>query len=150
MRRRSPIWVYISTNVENAASLTLAVGSESKLTIEARNFVTVKLWAPYLKTFEKFSRAVCIITDIAKKYLISKQYEQNGIKKKELMINTAAIRDMIRYYTREAGVRGLERQLAKILRKVVKERLLAKKSPTKPTAITNKNLEKFSGVKKFK
>lgn len=55
MRRRSPIWVYISTNVENAASLTLAVGSESKLTIEARNFVTVKLWAPYLKTFEKLS-----------------------------------------------------------------------------------------------
>ena len=53
MRRRSPIWVYISTNVENAASLTLAVGSESKLTIEARNFVTVKLWAPYLKTFAK-------------------------------------------------------------------------------------------------
>lgn len=55
MRRRSPIWVYISTNVENAASLTLAVGSESKLTIEARNFVTVKLWAPYLKTFAKLS-----------------------------------------------------------------------------------------------
>jgi len=57
---------------------------------------------------------------------------------------------LIRYYTREAGVRGLERQIAKILRKVVKERLLTKKNIDKPTSITNKNLEKFSGVKKFK
>jgi ATP-dependent Lon protease len=57
---------------------------------------------------------------------------------------------LIRYYTREAGVRGLERQIAKILRKVVKERLLNNKNIDKPTSITNKNLEKFSGVKKFK
>ena len=70
MRRRSPIWVYISTNVENAASLTLAVGSESKLTIEARNFVTVKLWAPYLKTFAKlwFYKSHIVIRSITEFY----------------------------------------------------------------------------------
>ena len=88
--------------------------------------------------------------NIASKYLLPKQMERNGIKEKEINFNKEVILSLIRYYTREAGVRGLERQLAKILRKVVKERLLAKKSPTKPTAITNKNLEKFSGVKKFK
>ena len=88
--------------------------------------------------------------NIASKYLLPKQMERNGIKEKEINFNKEVILSLIRYYTREAGVRGLERQLAKILRKVVKERLLAKNSPTKPTAITNKNLEKFSGVKKFK
>ena len=60
------------------------------------------------------------------------------------------ILSLIRYYTREAGVRGLERQIAKILRKVVKERLITKKNVNKSTNITNKNLEKFSGVRKFK
>jgi ATP-dependent Lon protease len=88
--------------------------------------------------------------NIASKYLLPKQMERNGIKEKEINFNKEVILSLIRYYTREAGVRGLERQLAKILRKVVKERLLAKKNLTKPTAITNKNLEKFSGVKKFK
>ena len=63
------------------------------------------------------------------------------------MIN---ILSLIRYYTREAGVRGLERQIAKILRKVVKDRLLNKKTTSAPTKITNKNLEKFSGIKKYK
>ena len=76
--------------------------------------------------------------------------ERNGLKDKEININKEVVLSLIRYYTREAGVRGLERQIAKILRKVVKERLLTKKNIDKPTSITNKNLEKFSGVKKFK
>ena len=86
-------------------------------------------------------------TDIAKKYLISKQYEQNGIKKKELMINTAAIRDMIRYYTREAGVRGLDRAISKVCRKVVKSILMKNNSPQ--TKITPLNLSDYLGVKPF-
>ena len=88
--------------------------------------------------------------NIASKYLLPKQMERNGLKDKEININKEVILSLIRYYTREAGVRGLERQIAKILRKVVKERLLSKKTIDKPTSITNKNLEKFSGVKKFK
>jgi ATP-dependent Lon protease len=88
--------------------------------------------------------------NIAAKYLLPKQMERNGLKEKEIKINKEVILSLIRYYTREAGVRGLERQIAKILRKVVKERLLLKKSSIKATSITNKNLEKFSGVKKFK
>ena len=76
--------------------------------------------------------------------------ERNGLKESEINIKKEVILSLIRYYTREAGVRGLERQIAKILRKVVKERLLDKKKIDKPTLITDKNLEKFSGVKKFK
>ena len=64
--------------------------------------------------------------------------------------NIPVILALIRYYTREAGVRGLERQIAKILRKVVKERLIAKKPNSKATSITPRNLEKYSGVRKFK
>ena len=86
-------------------------------------------------------------TDIAKKYLISKQYEQNGIKKKELVINTAAIRDMIRYYTREAGVRGLDRAISKVCRKVVKSILM--KNNSSQTKITPLNLSDYLGVKPF-
>jgi ATP-dependent Lon protease len=88
--------------------------------------------------------------NIASKYLLPKQMERNGLKEKEINLNKEVILSLIRYYTREAGVRGLERQIAKIFRKVVKERLLSKKTLNKPTNITNKNLEKFSGVKKFK
>ena len=76
--------------------------------------------------------------------------ERNGLKDKEINLNKEVILSLIRYYTREAGVRGLERQIAKILRKVVKERLLSKKNISKSTSITNKNLEKYSGVRKFK
>ena len=86
-------------------------------------------------------------TDIAKKYLISKQYEQNGIKKKELMINTTSIRDIIRYYTREAGVRGLDRAISKICRKVVKSILM--KNNSSQTKITPLNLSDYLGVKPF-
>jgi len=89
-------------------------------------------------------------TSIANKYLLPKQIERNGLKDGEINFDKEVILSLIRYYTREAGVRGLERQIAKILRKVVKDRLLNKKATDGPTKITNKNLEKFSGIKKFK
>ena len=88
--------------------------------------------------------------NIASKYLLPKQMERNGLNEDEINLNKEVILSLIRYYTREAGVRGLERQIAKILRKVVKERLLSKKSLNKATSITPKNLDKYSGVKKFK
>ena len=88
--------------------------------------------------------------NIASKYLLPKQMERNGLLEEEINLNKEVILSLIRYYTREAGVRGLERQIAKIMRKVVKERLITKKNINKPTSITNKNLEKFSGVRKFK
>ena len=88
--------------------------------------------------------------NIANKYLLPKQMNRNGLKEKEIKINKNVILSLIRYYTREAGVRGLERQIARILRKVVKERLVNKTKLEKATTITNKNLEKYSGVKKFK
>jgi len=88
--------------------------------------------------------------NIAEKYLLPKQIERNGLDKKEIKLKKEVLLSLIRYYTREAGVRGLERQIAKILRKVVKERLINKTSISKPTTITDKKLEKYSGVKKFK
>ena len=88
--------------------------------------------------------------NIANKYLLPKQMSRNGIKDNEIKLNKEVILALIRYYTREAGVRGLERQIAKILRKVVKERLIEKKPNSKATSITAKNLEKYSGVRKFK
>ena len=88
--------------------------------------------------------------NIADKYLLPKQMKRNGLKETEIKFNKDVILSLIRYYTREAGVRGLERQISKILRKVVKERLINKKTPSKATSITSKNLKKFSGVKKFK
>ena len=87
---------------------------------------------------------------IAEKYLLPKQMERNGLTKDEISIDDQIFLSLIRYYTREAGVRGLERQIAKILRKVVKERLMASKNEKKSTVINNKNLEKYSGVRKFK
>jgi ATP-dependent Lon protease len=75
---------------------------------------------------------------------------RNGLKDNEIKFNKNVILSLIRYYTREAGVRGLERQIARILRKVVKQRLIEDKSETKATSISTKNLEKYSGVKKFK
>ena len=88
--------------------------------------------------------------NIANKYLLPKQMKRNGLKDQEIKFNKDVILSLIRYYTREAGVRGLERQISKILRKVVKERLINKNTSTKATTITSKNLKKFSGVKKFK
>jgi ATP-dependent Lon protease len=87
---------------------------------------------------------------IAEKYLLPKQMERNGLKEDEISLDSQIILSLVRYYTREAGVRGLERQIAKILRKVVKERLMSSKTNKKPTVINEKNLEKYSGVRKFK
>ena len=88
--------------------------------------------------------------NIANKYLLPKQMDRNGLKEQEIKINKNVILSLIRYYTREAGVRGLERQIARILRKVVKERLVNKTKLEKATTITAKNIEKYSGVKKFR
>jgi len=85
--------------------------------------------------------------NIAIKYLSPKQIEANGLKKTEVEIEVDAIRDIIRYYTREAGVRGLERQIAKICRKVVKEHAHLKKFTVK---VTPDSLEHLLGVRKFR
>lgn len=84
--------------------------------------------------------------NIAVKYLAPKQIEANGLKKGELAFDNEAIRDIIRYYTREAGVRGLERQIAKICRKAVKEHVMEKRFCVTVTADL---LEHFLGVRKF-
>ncbi len=89
--------------------------------------------------------------NIAKQYLIPKQLKRNGLNEKEVKLNDKSILDIIRYYTREAGVRGLERQIAKIFRKSVKERVLTDLKKIKSSInITPKNLEKYCGVPKFK
>ncbi|MDD0974890.1 endopeptidase La [Pseudomonas fontis] len=86
--------------------------------------------------------------NIAVKYLSPKQIKANGLKKGELEIETSAIRDIIRYYTREAGVRGLERQIAKVCRKVVKEHAGLKQHPL--VKVGGDQLEHFLGVRKFR
>ena len=89
--------------------------------------------------------------NIAKQYLIPKQLERNGLEEKEVRLTDPSILDIVRHYTREAGVRGLERQIAKIFRKSVKERVLADTKKLKSSInITPKNLEKYCGVPKFK
>jgi ATP-dependent Lon protease len=85
---------------------------------------------------------------IGKQYLLPKQYKSNGIKDGELTVTDAALRDITRYYTREAGVRGLDRELAKISRKVIKSILTKKKENTHVT-VNSKNLDKYLGVRKF-
>ncbi|MCI0997884.1 endopeptidase La [Pseudomonas corrugata] len=85
--------------------------------------------------------------NIAVKYLSPKQIQANGLKKGELEFDEEAIRDIIRYYTREAGVRGLERQIAKVCRKAVKEHALEKRFAVK---VTSDLLEHFLGVRKFR
>ncbi|MFB3303153.1 endopeptidase La [Pseudomonas sp. AMR01] len=84
--------------------------------------------------------------NIAVKYLAPKQISANGLKKGEIEFEVETIRDIVRYYTREAGVRGLERQIAKICRKAVKEHALEKRFSVKVTA---DSLEHFLGVRKF-
>ena len=86
--------------------------------------------------------------NIAKRYLILKQLERSGLKPEEITIRDSSIRDTIRYYTREAGVRNLDREIANICRKVVKEILL--KPVSKSITITSKKLEELLGVKKFR
>ncbi|RTZ72916.1 MAG: endopeptidase La [Gammaproteobacteria bacterium] len=87
--------------------------------------------------------------NIAERYLIPKKMKNNGLKPEELEIREAAVRDIVRYYTREAGVRSLEREIAKICRKVVKEILLGKNKGRKIT-VTPKKLEKYLGVQRFR
>ena len=85
---------------------------------------------------------------IARRYLLPKQMKANGLKDGELEISDAAIRAIVRTYTREAGVRNLERELSKIARKVVKQVLL---KPTEKTVrVTEKNLEKYLGVPRYR
>ncbi|WP_235692137.1 endopeptidase La [Elioraea tepida] len=85
--------------------------------------------------------------EIAKRHLVPKVSEANGLKEKEWSISDDAIRDLIRYYTREAGVRNLEREIAGLARKAVRE-IVQKK--VQKVAITRKNLEKFAGVRRFR
>jgi ATP-dependent Lon protease len=85
--------------------------------------------------------------EIAKRHLIPKVTDANGLKPLEWSVSEEALRDLIRYYTREAGVRNLERELSGLARKCVKE-IVAEKS--KKVAITRKNLEKFAGVKRHR
>ncbi|SES72389.1 ATP-dependent proteinase. Serine peptidase. MEROPS family S16 [Marinobacter segnicrescens] len=86
--------------------------------------------------------------NIALKYLLPKQLKANGLKKDELLVPEQTLRDLIRYYTREAGVRGLERELAKICRKVVREHV--QKGEKTALELTPEKLEDYSGVRKFK
>ena len=83
---------------------------------------------------------------IARNYLLPKQIAANGVKKGELAMSDAVILDIIRHYTREAGVRNLDRELAKLCRKAVKEHLLTGK---KKTSVTQRNLEKYLGVARY-
>ncbi len=91
--------------------------------------------------------------NIATRYLLPKQIKANGLKLNELKVAEGALRDIVRYYTRESGVRNLEREISKICRKVVKEVALAgpktKKAKVAPINVTSKNVEKFLGVRRF-
>jgi ATP-dependent Lon protease len=86
--------------------------------------------------------------NIAQRYLLTKQMEANGLKKDEISVSEKTLRDVIRYYTREAGVRNLEREISKICRKVVKDILL--KPTGKKVSVTPRNIEKYLGVKRFR
>jgi ATP-dependent Lon protease len=87
--------------------------------------------------------------NIAKKYLLPKQMKNNGLKEGELKVGEDVLLDIIRYYTREAGVRNLEREIAKICRKAVRE-LLTGKGKTKAVTVSTKNLDKYLGVQRFR
>ena len=85
--------------------------------------------------------------NIAERYLVPKQVKNNGLKPKEIVFNSDSILDLIRFYTREAGVRGLEREIAKICRKVVKEHSLCEEDARKN--LGSDDLETYSGVQKY-
>jgi len=87
-------------------------------------------------------------TNIALKYLVPKQLKENGLKKKEINISESAVRDIIQHYTRESGVRNLEREISKICRKVVKS-LLLKPRDTR-VLVTPRSMEKYLGVRRFR
>ena len=85
--------------------------------------------------------------EIAKRHLIPKQIKAHGLKKTEWNVTDDALRDLIRYYTREAGVRNLEREIANLTRKAIKEILTRKLAKI---TVTRRNLEKFAGVRRFR
>ena len=85
--------------------------------------------------------------NIATRYLVPKALKNNGLKPEEINISESALRDIIRYYLREAGVRGLEREISKICRKVVKA--LAMKARTRKVIINSRNLGKYLGVRRY-
>ena len=87
--------------------------------------------------------------NIARKYLLPKQMKNHGLKTTELTVQESALRDIVRYYTREAGVRALERDISKICRKVVKDLLLSKRKEPRRVMVTAKNLEKYLGVQRY-
>jgi len=87
--------------------------------------------------------------NIAKRYLLPKQIKLAGLKELEIQVSDDALMDVIRYYTKEAGVRGLERELSKICRRVVKKQALGKGKTAKAVEVSSANLEDFSGVHKF-
>ena len=86
---------------------------------------------------------------IAENYLFPKQLKNNGLKQTELQVETEAVQDIVRYYTREAGVRSLEREAAKVCRKVVKE-LLTSKEPPATVTLNSKNLGDYLGVRRHR
>lgn len=88
---------------------------------------------------------------IAVNYLLPKQLETHGLKESEISISESAVRDVVRFYTREAGVRSLEREISKICRKVVKELLTGKtrKTGLRRVTVSPRNLEKYLGVRRF-
>ncbi|MCK6376558.1 MAG: endopeptidase La [Zoogloea sp.] len=85
--------------------------------------------------------------NIAQRYLVPKQMKNNGIKREELSVTEDAIRDIVRFYTREAGVRGLEREVSKVCRKVVKALVLGKRKAK--VVVNAKNIDKYLGVRKY-
>jgi ATP-dependent Lon protease len=87
--------------------------------------------------------------EIARRHLIQKQIEAHGLKKGEWSISDDALRDLIRYYTREAGVRNLEREIANLTRKAIKE-ILMNPASVKKVAVTRRNIEKYAGVRKYR
>src|SRR5580704_16808997 len=88
--------------------------------------------------------------EIAKRHLIPKQIESHGLKKVEWAISEDALRDLIRYYTREAGVRNLEREIANLTRKAIKDILMKKAGKEGKVSVTRRNLDKYAGVRRFR
>ena len=84
---------------------------------------------------------------IGSKYLLPKQIKENGLKQKEVKVADSALESIIRYYTRESGVRNLEREISKLLRKALKSIIVKKR---RSCTISKRNIEKYLGVKKFK
>ena len=85
--------------------------------------------------------------NIAMRYLLPKQVKNNGLKENELVVSEGSVRDIIRYYTREAGVRSLEREISKICRKVVKALLVKKRD--RRVSVSTRNLDKYLGVRRY-